>query len=275
MGLIISKTIFIMISIFISAYILMCFFIFLYQEKLVFRPSFKIEGNPMDKSLRFEEVWITTEDFHEINGWFVPNESGEKTVIFFHGNGGNISHRLNTLEILHQMGHSVFIIDYRGYGKSSGKPSEYGLKMDARAAWNYLVNTVKIDRKNIVLYGRSLGGAVAIWLASQVTPSALVVESSFSSLIDMAEDRYSFLPTKLLLRIYFDSETDIQRVTCPTFVAHSPSDETVPYGFGKKLAKSSPTLKEFFTLTGSHNDTFFVSGLNYHKRLDSFIRGKL
>ncbi len=126
--------------------------------------------------LPYEDIYFKTEDDVLLNGWFIPVEDAKNTLLFFHGNGGNISHRLESLKIFHEMGLSVFIIDYRGYGQSQGTSSEQGTYRDAEAAWRYLTETRGISDEDIIIFGRSMGGAVATWLASRYTPNLLILE---------------------------------------------------------------------------------------------------
>ena len=141
--------------------------------------------------LAYEQLTLDTEDGVRIDGWFVPASSGGPTVLFFHGNAGNISHRLESIQIFHELGLNVLIFDYRGYGRSTGKPSEQGLYRDADAAWFYLTNIRGIDAKEIVLFGRSMGGAVATRLAAKTQPAAVIVESTFTSVPDMGRQALS------------------------------------------------------------------------------------
>ena len=251
---------------------MLCGYVYLAQEKFVYSPSSVVNQTPAENGLAFEDLYIDTQDGESIHAWYIPAQNASKFVLFLHGNGGNIGNRLNTISILNNMGHSVLIIDYRGYGNSSGQPTELGTYKDAFAAFDYLMNSRMVEPGDIVIYGRSLGGAVAVWLASQVDSGGLIIESTFTRMVDMGKHRYPFLPARLLTRIHYDSLSHIRDVKCPVLGAHSPDDETVPYILGKSLVEAVPNLKYFVTLNGGHNDTFFDSGPDYHKLLDSFIR---
>jgi fermentation-respiration switch protein FrsA (DUF1100 family) len=153
---------------------------------LVFMPTTPLAGTPAAVGLHFEDVELTTSDSLKIHGWYVPAPNARSILLFFHGNAGNISHRLESIKIFHDLGLSVFIIDYRGYGQSEGTPSIKGTGLDALAAWQWLTENKKIPDDMIIVFGRSLGGAVAVELARSVTPGALILESTFSSLSEMA-----------------------------------------------------------------------------------------
>ena len=221
--------------------------------------------------LAYEDIYFKTADDIELNGWFIPAEGARKTLLFFHGNGGNISHRLDSLNILHGLGLSVFIIDYRGYGQSQGTTSEQGTYRDAEAAWQFLTETRGITDKDIIIFGRSMGAAIATWLASQHTPNMLILESSFTSVVDMAKHYYPYLPTQLLTRIKYASIDRIENIQCPVLISHSQTDEIVPFEFGRALFEKAQTPKVFMELKGGHNDGFIVTGHAYIQGLDNFI----
>ena len=219
----------------------------------------------------YEYKYFKTEDNVELKAWFIPVAGAEKTLLFFHGNGGNISHRLDSLKIFHELGLSVFIIDYRGYGQSQGTTSEQGTYRDAEAAWRYLTETLDIPDKNIIIFGRSMGGGVATWLASQYTPNLLILESAFTSVADMAKHYYPYLPTTLLTRIKYASIDRIEAIRCPILFSHSQTDEIVPYELAVQLFKQAREPKEFLELQGGHNDGFIVSGHSYINGIKEFI----
>lgn len=262
-----------LIFILLSVWVLLCLLLYLFQPRFVYFPYAALEATPRDVSLRYEDVFITTDDHVRVHGWFLPHESPRATLLFFHGNGGNISHRLDSLLIFHGLGLSVLIIDYRGYGRSEGRPSEAGTYSDALAAWRYLVRDRNTAGEDIVLFGRSLGSAVAVWLASRHTPRALILESGFTSTADMGRHYYPFLPVKWLTRIKYDSLTRIGSVRCPILFVHSPGDDIVPYALGRKLYAAANEPKSFLEITGGHNEGFLVSGKSYVEGLDNFLSG--
>ncbi|MCP4378426.1 MAG: alpha/beta fold hydrolase, partial [bacterium] len=170
--------------------------LFLFQGSLVYRPTRQLINTPDQMGMQYENVSLQTSDGVKVHGWFIPCETEKGTVLMFHGNGGNISHRLETIAIFRRMGYNVMIIDYRGYGQSEGSPSEQGTYRDAEAAWTYLTRKRKIDASKIVLFGRSLGGAVAAWLAVEKHSAGVILESTFTSVPDRGAELYKYLPVR-------------------------------------------------------------------------------
>jgi fermentation-respiration switch protein FrsA (DUF1100 family) len=171
-------------------------------------------------------------------------------VLFCHGNAGNVSHRLDTLQFFRSLGLGTLIFDYRGYGRSDGSPSEKGTYRDAEAAWRHLVEQRQIPPERIVILGRSLGGAVAARLAADQRPGALVVESAFTSVPDLAARMFPVYPVHLLARIRYNTLKWIRRVHCPVLVVHSRDDEMIPFRHGRRLFEAAPEPKEFLELRG-------------------------
>ena len=242
------------------------------QPSMIFYPDRELAGSPADWHLDFEDVVFRSRDGIELHGWYIPNRASKSVVLFFHGNAGNISHRGESVAIFHRLGLNVFIFDYRGYGRSQGRPSEQGLYSDAAAAWDYLIGTRGIARENIILFGRSLGGVVATKLASEVKPAALIVESAFSSAPDVARSVFPILSRLTLMRYDFDAASYIKGVTCPVLILHSPDDEILPYKLGEKLYRAANQPKEFVRLRGDHNGGFLQSQPEYARQLGRFIR---
>jgi fermentation-respiration switch protein FrsA (DUF1100 family) len=196
----------------------------------------------------------------------------EMTLLWLHGNAGNISHRSEMIRALLQLTIQIFIIDYRGFGRSEGSPSEEGLYLDARAAWDYLINERGIPARNIVILGKSLGGAPAIDLAARVRPAGLIVQSTFTSIPDMAGTVIPFFPG-FLLRTKMDSLGKVGRVSCPKLFIHSPADEVVPYQMGRRLYDAAPEPKQFYDVPAApHNETWLAGGKGYLEALRSFIQ---
>ena len=256
---------------FAGAYLLLAALLFLFQGSLVYHPRRHLAATPADASMDYEDVSLTTSDGVKLHGWFVPAASAGGTVLMFHGNGGNISHRLDTIAIFHRLGYNAMIIDYRGYGLSEGSPGEEGTYRDAEAAWGYLTRTRKIDPDRIVLFGRSLGGAVAAWLAVEKHSAGLIIESTFTSVPDFGAEMYKFLPVRLLARIQYDTLARIDRLRCGVLVIHSPDDEVIPYHHGQKLFEAAKEPKRFQEISGRHNDGFMTSGSVYTDALAEFL----
>ncbi|MBU2044030.1 MAG: alpha/beta hydrolase [Candidatus Omnitrophica bacterium] len=240
------------------------------ESSNIFFPSKKIEYSPSSISLSFQDLYIQTEDNLKINGWFIPNPEAKYTLLFLHGNAGNIADRLDKLKLLYQVPVNIFIVDYRGYGRSQGKPSEIGLYLDAQAAYRYLVNSENIQPENIIVYGESLGGAVAMDLASAVKVKALISEGAFSSIRDMARVIYPWMPT-FLLSVKFDSLAKINKIEEPKLFIHSRDDEVVPFNLGQKLYNAAREPKKFYQLSGGHNDAFLEVPEEYLAVIEQFI----
>ncbi|MEO1249772.1 MAG: alpha/beta hydrolase, partial [Pseudomonadota bacterium] len=211
------------------------------------------------------------EDGVTLDAWFVPAPDARGTLLFFHGNAGNISHRLESVRIFHELGLSTLIFDYRGYGQSEGTPSEQGTYTDALAAWRHLTEERAIPPSKIILFGRSMGAAVAAYLADQHTPAGLILESGFTSVPDMAAQIYPWLPVRLLARIGYPTAEYVSGVESPILIAHSPGDEIVPYTHGLALFEQANEPKSFLEMTGGHNDGFLVTGDPYVDGLDAFF----
>lgn len=253
-------------------------FVYFKQTSIIYYPDFpgrKISATPESLGLVFENVEFYTADKIKLHGWYIPHDQARATLLFFHGNAGNISHRLDSIAIFHKLHLNVFIFDYRGYGQSEGKISEPGSYRDAEAAWHYLTRNRGITEKQIIIFGRSLGGSIATWLASHHSPAALIVESGFSSVPAMAKRLYPFLPIDWLVHFNYDTKEYIRTVTTPVLIAHSPDDEIIPFDEGEIIFQSANKPKQFFELQGGHNDGFIMTGNDYLTALDSFINNSL
>ena len=251
---------------------------YLQQPSMIFSPYVTLDQTPADWGLAYEDVFLDTEDGVRLHGWYIPRHGSKQTLLFFHGNAGNISHRGASVEIFHRLGLNVFIFDYRGYGKSQGKPDENGLYRDASAAWRYLNNKREFAQDDIILFGRSLGGAVAAKLAAEVQPGGLILESTFSSARDVANAVYPILSRMIFLRFDFNTANHVRRVACPVLVLHSPNDEIIPFRLGEKVFQAANEPKSFVKMRGDHNSGFLTSQPDYERTLGAFVspanRGK-
>jgi len=250
--------------------------LYLLQDRLVFLPHMpgrELDATPQTIGLDFEDAWIDTEDGERLHGWFVPADDARGTLLFFHGNAGNISHRIESLLIFNRLGLDVLIVDYRGYGQSSGKPGEQGTYLDARAAWDYLVKLRRVPPGRIVIFGRSLGSAVGAWLASRpdVKPAGVIIESCFSSGQDMGRRLYPVLPVRLITRIGYPVREYVTRIRAPLLVAHSRDDEIIPFNMGQAIFDAAPEPKSFLEMDGDHNAGFWISRDRYVPALDDFF----
>jgi len=219
----------------------------------VFFPSREMSVLPSVIGLPWEDVYFTTKDNITLNGWYFKKPQASSTVIFAHGNAGNISDRLFKIKFFYDLGLNVFIFDYRGYGKSKGRPSEAGIYQDAQSAYDYLQARGDVNMKNIILYGASLGGTVVIDLATHRSSALLVVESSFSNALDMARIFYPFVPL-FFLSLKFNSIDKVRGLAVPKIFIHSPEDQVVPFWIGQKLFEAASEPKEFLKIHGGHND---------------------
>ncbi len=243
----------------------------LFQKRLIYFPERHITATPETAGLEYESVEFEAADGVSLHGWYVPAEPSRGTVLFCHGNAGNISHRLDSIRLFHQLGLSTFIFDYRGYGESGGRTTEQGTYRDAEAAWRYLVETRGTNSTQIVMLGRSLGGAIAAWLAQEHTPRALILESTFTSVPDLAAKLYPIFPVRLMARFEYNALEYLGRVKCPVLIVHSRDDEIIPFSHGQRLFAAAHEPKEFLEIRGSHNEGFFLSATQYREGLDAFI----
>ncbi len=223
------------------------------EKTSIFYPSRIVEITPDRFKLPFEDIILTTEDGVKINGWLILKPGAKSTLLFFHGNAGNISDRLMKLRFFYEMGVNTFIIDYRGYGRSQGTPSEEGIYRDGRAAYDFLKSRADIGNLPIVIYGGSLGGAVAIDVALKRPVAGLIIDSSFPSAPAMARIIYPVIPT-FFMSVKLDSINKIKTLSVPKLFMHSTDDQVVPFRLGQELYEAAPEPKEFVTLTGGHND---------------------
>jgi uncharacterized protein len=258
----------------LGTYLLMLVLLWALQDTLLYQPKSELFFFPEQP---YQEVSIASGQNQKLHGWWVPATGPARgTALFCHGNAGNISDRLDTLQILrNQLSLNILIFDYRGYGKSPGSPSEQGLKDDAAAAWKYLTLERGVAPDTIVIWGRSLGGAVAVHLASNNRPGALIIESSFTSMPDLASILYPYMPVRLLCRNRFESEKIIGSIKCPVLIAHSPQDELVPYKLGQRLFLAAPEPKRFLQLQDDHNNGFLRSVNTYVPAINTFLNDSL
>jgi len=253
----------------IVAYALFVAFLYLTQDRLFYFPTSTLVTSPDRHGLAYDDVELVAEDGVALHGWFVPAAEARATLLFFHGNGGNISHRIDSLKIFHELDLSVFILSYRGYGRSGGRPSEAGTRLDATAAWRYLREERGIPASRIVVFGRSLGAAVAAELAVRETPGAVILESPFTSAADLGAEVYPWLPVRRLIRHEYEVLGRVEAIDAPVLVVHSRDDEIAPFEHGRRIADAAgaPLLE----LRGGHNDAFLRSRAEYLRGLREFI----
>ncbi|MFQ5799535.1 MAG: alpha/beta hydrolase [Bacteroidota bacterium] len=261
--------------------------IMIFEEQMIYFPAKYPEGNwqPRASGMNLEDCFFTTEDGVRLHGWFYPAQGArpEKlplrpltgtrfTLLWCHGNAGNITHRLENLRLLHELGINVFIFDYRGYGKSEGDPNEEGIYRDAVAAYDYLMTRKDIQPDWIVLFGRSLGTAVAVDLALKRKARALILESAFTTAKDMANEIFPLPIVQFVIRSSFDSLKKIRKIPAPILFIHGNQDRTVPIELGRKLFEVANQPKSFYEIdSADHNDTYIVGGKPYFEEIRKFL----
>ena len=246
------------------------------ERRLIYYPERGFVITPDQVGIDYEDLWIDTEDGLRIHGWLTHVDAPVATLLFLHGNAGNISHRLDNLKRLHDAGIRTLIIDYRGFGRSEGTISEEGLYLDARAAYRTLCERPDVPEGTVAIFGRSLGGAVAIDLAARVEPAALIAESTFTSIRAMAAHVMPILPVGPFLTTKFESIEKVGRIACPVLFVHGTRDELVPYTEGLKLFEAAPEPKTFHKVDGGmHNDTYVVGGREYIARVRAFLEASV
>lgn len=254
--------------IFYAGMLLLVYFL---QDRLLYFPLKDIDVTPAALQLAFEEVRLTTDDGQTLAAWWIPAEKERAVLLFCHGNGGNISYRLDSIDIFSRLGLSVLIFDYRGYGGSTGQPSEKGTYRDAESAWRYLVDVQKKKPEKIICFGESLGGAVAAEIAMRHESGGLIIMSSFTSIPELAGRLYPFLPIKLLSKFRYATIEKIANIAAPKLIIHSPDDEIIPFEQGRSLYEKAAHPKQFLQIKGGHNEGFLVSGNLYVQGLKDFL----
>ena len=255
------------------AYAVVMLLVFLFQSRLIYFPETgrELTATPRAAGLDYEDVALHTADGVALHGWWVTARGARGTVLMFHGNAGNISNRIDYLTMFNRLGYAVLIIDYRGYGRSSGTPSEEGTYRDAEAAWQHLMNERKVKPQDVVILGESLGGGVATWLAVKHPPRALVLASTFTSVPDFGARVYWWLPVRLLARIDYNSLARIKQITAPVLVAHSRDDDIIPFAHGEALFAAAREPKQFLVMSGGHNDGFLFMRDEWVAEVGAFL----
>lgn len=260
-------------------YSIACLYLFFQQTRFIFFPSAVIETTPKFFNLDYQEVWlpVTTNSgkVERIHGWWIPtSQPHAKVLLYLHGNGINIGANVTHANRFHQMGFSVLLIDYRGYGRSEGSPTESGVYQDAAAAWDYLIKQ-QIKPSQVFIYGHSLGGAIAIDLAVKHPQAAgLIVESSFTSIQEMVDYQgmYRIFPVNLLLHQRFDSISKVRSLQLPVLFIHGTADGQVPATLSQKLYEAAPEPKQLLLVPeAGHNNTAEVAGSSYFQAVQKFV----
>ncbi len=258
----------------LSLYGMVCGYMYYYQEKMIFQGTREIKQTPTDFGLDYIDLTLTTSDKVKINAWYVPIANSKLTVLFFHGNTGNMGDTAVTFKMFHQIGISCLMIDYRGYGNSSGEPSESGSYLDGDAAWHYLLDEIQLKPEQVVLVGRSLGGGVATELATRYECRALVLESTFTTMPAIAKDVHPFMPAFWLIKHEYNNLLKIHDIKCPVLIIHSKEDKYIDISHARKLYRSlkRTSKKKFIEMTGNHGEGYIQSGEIYTDALRDFIQ---
>lgn len=242
-----------------------------FERANLYFPNQILTAHPGSFGLAFEEVGLTAEDGARLHGWLIPRRPDDPVVLFCHGNAGNVSDRLQKAIILRDAGASVLLFDYRGYGHSSGSPAEKGLYRDAAAAYRFLTEKKGIRADQIILYGESLGCGVAVETALRHDAAGLILESGFTSTLEMGRLIFPRLPLRWMIADRYDSLAKIPRLSLPILIMHSPQDDIVPFAMGRRLFKAARAPKTFFEMKGDHNEGFLTTGRDYGRALEAFI----
>jgi len=261
--------------------ILLCLFLFLicayvafllFERSRVFRPVRTLHVDPGNVGLSFEEVQFVAEDGVILHGWWIEAENATSTLLYFHGSAGNIGDRIETVQALHRLGLNIFLFDYRGYGRSRGIPSEAGTYRDARAAYEVIrARYADVEEPPVLLYGRSLGAAIAIQLAGERHALGLITEAAFTSIPDLGSELFPVLPVRSLGRIKYDSLSRISDLSVPSLIAHSMDDILIPLEHGKRLHEAAREPKQFAELRGAHADPGWLHTPGYWEILEAFV----
>lgn len=253
--------------------------VYLFQSRLVYFPT---KGNysvtPQALGLAFEPVQIGTADGEQLSAWWIPapmRAPARGTVLLLHGNAGDISHRIDYARMFFGLGYHTLLLDYRGYGTSTGTPAEEGTYRDAEAGWQWLTGKRGIKASDIVIFGESLGGGVASWLAAQHTPGALVLASTFTSIPDLGAEVYAWLPVRWLARIHYNNLANLERLRAPLLIAHSRGDDIIPFAHGERLYAAAREPKAFLALSGGHNEGFVFTRAEWVNALAAFLETHL
>ncbi len=236
-------------------YICLLVMMYIFQRKLLYLPDKNISSPATYGLQEYEDVMAVSSDGVRIQLWYKKAQPGFPTIMYFHGNAANIANRAGNFAALSNAGFGVLALSYRGYGKSTGAPTERGIYRDARAALSYLHSQLHIPNDDVIYYGESLGSGVAVQMATEHKPAGLVLEAPYTSVANRAAEIYFYIPVHLLIKDHFNSLKKIQKVTCPVLILHGAKDAVIPISHGKALleAANEPKKAIFFEHVG-HND---------------------
>jgi len=249
-------------------------FLLLFENKIIFHPSRYPEGywNPASTGVPAQDVYFMAEDGVKLHGWFIPAPNAVATWLWFHGNAGNLSHRLDNIQRLKPLNLNIFIFDYRGYGRSEGEPDEQGIYKDSKAAYKKVLEMDTVSVDSLFFFGRSLGGICAVETAMNYPARGLILESVFTNSADMSKQVLPFIPLGWAIRSKLNAIEKIPHLKLPKLFLHGTRDEIVPYALGRKLFEQAGDPKSFYPIEGAgHNDTYILGGAGYYEALGRFI----
>jgi pimeloyl-ACP methyl ester carboxylesterase len=244
------------------------------QGKLIFRPGPILSHTPQDYKMPFEELKLLSPKGTPISAWWIPCKASDKVVIFFHGSDSNITCEIPTLWFLYSLRVNVLAVEYPGYGLDGSKASERGCYQAAWAAWNFLVETKKFSPESIILFGHSLGGAISVYLAAEKPCGGLVVQSSFTSVPDLAAKIYPYLPVRLFVHTKMNSLAKIDRIQCPLLILHSETDEHIPIEHARELFEKANPPKKFIAFYGPHFGNHWLRNPAIHRAWKELVAGE-
>ncbi len=253
------------------AYVVFISVLSVFQSKLVYMPFKDLVVTPEVLPLEYESIYFKADDGTRLHSWYIPKKDAKTTLLFLHGNAGNISHRLDSIEIFHNLNINVFIFDYRGYGNSDGKANEQNTYDDAKTAWDYLLKHKKIKPEDIIIFGRSIGGTIAAELATRVKAKGVILESTFTDIKELAGDMYPFIP-KQLIKFNYGVTQHLKNINSPTLIIHSEDDEVVAFKYGQKIYEDAKEPKTFVRINGDHDHGFMESEEVYVPALEKFLK---
>ena len=243
------------------------------ENLIIYQPVQYPEGlwDTSHMPLPIQDVWFKAEDGVKLHGWYIPSDKAVATLLFFHGNAGNITHRIENIFFLHHLKLNVFIFDYRGFGRSEGEPDEEGIHLDSQAAYNAVLDQPGVSVKSLFFFGRSLGGAFAAYTAMKNPAAGLILESTFTNAVDMADRMLPFLPG-WFVSAELNTQSCVSQLKLPKLFIHGTMDNMIPYTMGRELYKAAAQPKEFYSIVGAgHNNTWYVGGREYFDKIKEFI----
>lgn len=246
----------------------------IFENKIIFYPTRYPDGfwDPASVGTPAQDIYFKAEDGVTLHGWFIPAKKPVATLLWFHGNAGNLSHRLDNIQRLASLNLNIFIFDYRGYGRSEGEPNEQGIYKDSQSAYKTVVGLDAVSVDTLFLFGRSLGGVCALETAMHHPARGLILESVFTSSADMSRKIFPFIPLGWAVRSKLDALGRVPHLTLPKLFLHGTRDEIVPYELGRKLFEQAGEPKTFYPIEGAgHNDTYIQGGAEYFNALNHFI----